>query len=760
MEIIEVLSQIVAWLLVTSLKAAVVFSLIMLIRFVFQDRLPARWQHAMWFLLIIRLVLPLEIPSSLSIFNLAMKREADTLRYFEYRDLVQQGAEETVISPFATVAVEPSNVPDAARQINFGLDHILTVLWLTGVLCYIIILLVTNIRIRRCIRQVQRVQDGWAYALFENCAKRMGLKRLPELYVHATAHVPFSCGIRSPRIVIPVQFIKSLSESQLRHIFLHEMAHIKRYDLLFALVTSLLQAIYWFNPFVWLAFLMMRYDRETACDEKVLAALGESEKYYYGETLISLLRQTKTPSLLPAIVGLADTTSNLKKRVRRIANYTKKSRGWAIIGFIFIAAISIITMTTAQRGTPDVQKIYLNIRHADEIGMPWSGTYLNATMQLPFWEESISAYPQGYEIVRTFWWRFDVEAYNITNAHQSEEFYRKIIEQYGQAQFDSLSMLYPDQPVDCMLTFALIEKDGQTFIVFDENNDDNLADDAVRSFTSEEQIFSGKQFSFQKCQAQTMLAMANGKNIEQQIIPVGVIKEKKDGCSIGNLNVAVGQAYIGGKKFSVAFPFGSSVGLTPYSNFILDSNSNGKWDQGDDQGQIFRPFTMAGCTFEVDDLDPNGTFVTLRKSDQKVYPPIKIGAQAPDFQLPTLDGKDFRLSGLHGKIVLLDFWGTWCGPCLKQVDYLKDAYKKFHPKGLEIVSVGIDDPERLKKFVQEKEMNWVHIQQNKNEQLEKLYQIGSYPTVLLLNQHGIIVESGISLEDEELEKTLNKCFIK
>ena len=76
----------------------------------------------------------------------------------------------------------------------------------------------------------------------------------------------------------------------MKHIFLHELAHYKRNDVIISCVTTILQIIHWFNPIIWFAFYRMRIDRELACDEMTLNRIGAAQSKSYGQTIISLLR--------------------------------------------------------------------------------------------------------------------------------------------------------------------------------------------------------------------------------------------------------------------------------------------------------------------------------------------------------------------------------------------------------------------------------------------------------------------------------------
>jgi thiol-disulfide isomerase/thioredoxin len=80
---------------------------------------------------------------------------------------------------------------------------------------------------------------------------------------------------------------------------------------------------------------------------------------------------------------------------------------------------------------------------------------------------------------------------------------------------------------------------------------------------------------------------------------------------------------------------------------------------------------------------------------------------APDFTLPTLDGQDLRLSSYRGKVVLLDFWATWCDPCREEIPHLIELQKTYGDRGLQVIGISMDDsPEPVRPFYQQFHMNY------------------------------------------------------
>jgi thiol-disulfide isomerase/thioredoxin len=202
---------------------------------------------------------------------------------------------------------------------------------------------------------------------------------------------------------------------------------------------------------------------------------------------------------------------------------------------------------------------------------------------------------------------------------------------------------------------------------------------------------------------------------------------------------------------------------------MIDLNGDGKFDYRSEMFDLKKPFNVKGTSWKVANMTPAGEF-KLEKSAEQVaeipLPPVlSKGHNAIGFTATTMDGKDVKFpDDYKGKLVMLDFWATWCGPCMGEVPGLVKTYNDYHPKGLDILGISLDQPNQEKKVTQvtgEKGMTWPQVYDGKfwQARVAQMYGIESIPHAFLVDgDTGKIVAEGEVLRGEQLEPTLKAAL--
>ena len=236
-----------------------------------------------------------------------------------------------------------------------------------------------------------------------------------------------------------------------------------------------------------------------------------------------------------------------------------------------------------------------------------------------------------------------------------------------------------------------------------------------------------------------------------------------------------GEVDVSGRKTLVTLPFKPATGnIDVTDGYIgIDSDGDGKIAGGDFSSELLaadgKPVVMRlGDRFvSIESADLKARTFTMKERAAPEYTVIEVraGTALQDFSFTDYEGKSRKLSEFRGKHVLLDIWGSWCGPCVADVPDMKAAYERFRDRGFEIVGLDYElskTADQVRPFLEEKGVRWVNgTPESVKHLVHERLRISSFPTLILLDPQGVVIQTQPGqLRGKRLLETLEKIFEK
>ncbi|MDU2112259.1 MAG: M56 family metallopeptidase, partial [Clostridiales bacterium] len=299
-----------------SITASYVVIAVIIIRFIIK-KAPKSFSFAIWIPVLFRLVCPISFISNLSVFNFINR---DSFRKIEgvSQSITVNNTISNIRSGQVSDNIAGNTVTNIANNttlsqgIGNNFMYLVSILWMIGIQILIVYFIVSYIK------TYSRIKTATLYN--EN------------VYESDQIDTAFVFGLIKPKIYIPV----NLTESEKIYIIEHEKVHIKRKDYVTKIIAFLILIIHWFNPIMWISFILMTRDMEMSCDERVMKNLGEDIKTNYSYSLLNLAVNKGNTFNIP----LSFSENNIKSRIENVLNY-KKPKKW----FILIIALAIVAST-------------------------------------------------------------------------------------------------------------------------------------------------------------------------------------------------------------------------------------------------------------------------------------------------------------------------------------------------------------------------------------------------------------------------------
>lgn len=353
-----------------SVQACALICLILLIQFALRNRLAPRWRHALWLLLLVKLALPWTPESRWSMFNLvpSSSREARSVKAAAAPDASLKSDIEIAV---VTKTQNPRPVRDAENRdraslspapqetsaprpaFSIPLKQTLALIWLVGAVVLLGCATAQSLALGAAVRRRRFLTDQTTLDLLESCKEEMGIRAYLAVVETPRVMSPALFGFLRPRLLLPEGSIAALGATRLRHVFLHELAHLKRRDIAINWLMTFLQALHWFNPLVWYAFSRMRAEREMAADAQALGPSRGVESREYGRTIVHVLEEFSRPGRLPNLAGILEERSQIRRRIAMITKFETGSRCWPGLALVLAVFLGAVTLTSARSPETD-----------------------------------------------------------------------------------------------------------------------------------------------------------------------------------------------------------------------------------------------------------------------------------------------------------------------------------------------------------------------------------------------------------------------
>lgn len=306
-----------------------------------RNRVPSRWLCALLLVAIVRLLVPVGPSASFSVFNLV---PAETVQPAKIAAAEGNGGQ-----PLGGPdGLQPALRPAPAASTPW--IPALLALWSAGAMFVIARAVVQTRRFGRRLADAVDVERDDVRDLVDECRAILNVRRRVRVVTTSAVATPSLHGWLRPTLLLPEGFLGTFSLEQLRYVVLHELAHLRRSDVLVNWIATVAHALHWFNPLVRLAVARLAEERELACDALALAALRAEERPAYGGTVLELVDRMRTAPALPALVGMTATPEQLKRRIVMIASF-RKSR-FSLVFAALVVAVGLVTLTDARAGEP------------------------------------------------------------------------------------------------------------------------------------------------------------------------------------------------------------------------------------------------------------------------------------------------------------------------------------------------------------------------------------------------------------------------
>lgn len=331
-----------------SIIGSIVGIIIYLIRNLFDKKMSGKSKCILWSLVLLTLLVPVRFELK-SDYGIMENNFVDRVEEIKYIANYEYSANEATLdnSEFENIeSQEPlKQIPDANDKANTYKmplqvrikNVIIPSIWLVGLIFILFIFYRAKRKIIKAttnkVYREERLEE-----ILEEAKKQLNIKANVNLVLQKYKRVPSIFGVLNPSILITEELLQEENQT-IKYIFLHELSHYKRKDLLFNYILLIALSVHWFNPVIWFLFNKIRQDIEIGADELASKSLTKAQKKEYGMVLINLLRKQTEENYATNLLCMSDTGKNMERRIGMIK---RKTKGTVISICVLVVVILLV----------------------------------------------------------------------------------------------------------------------------------------------------------------------------------------------------------------------------------------------------------------------------------------------------------------------------------------------------------------------------------------------------------------------------------
>ena len=433
------ISSIFYKILYLTVVGSIVGLIVCLMRNIFDKKLSGKWRCIMWLIVIVSLLIPIryEIKTDHSIPNNIINNIED-IKYIPEKQIIyhetkqeefisQELMQEKVDVNSKTQEVEKnninenieneesSNLKENATSNSVSINYIIInvvipTIWIIGTLTFVFMFIRGVVQISKKSKKITFTEERIDNIL-EICKEQLNINKKISVVLQFKGKTSIF-GVFNPVILLSENILQENNDT-IKYIFLHELAHYKRKDLIFNYILLLILSIHWFNPIVWFIFMRVREDIELGADELAIEKLNKQEKKEYGLVLINLLQNISQVSYTANMLCISDTEKNMERRILMIKGKNRNKILSAIVVILLIGIIAGIVFIKTEKVDIDVNA-----------SMPIY-TYLNEENYEKVWKEPQKF--ESYQQYRDYYEKLGKEQWPEVNREITDEDKNKMI---------------------------------------------------------------------------------------------------------------------------------------------------------------------------------------------------------------------------------------------------------------------------------------------------------------------------------------------